>query len=532
MMKLHTLSSLCLVSMLALNACVKSVDPAPKPDPNPNPDGVITYDDLKVNSFMLRPENNERIFGALIFNADATGMQWSGQIDHYKTDLSKLKITFDVVATKVTVGDAVQESGITANNFTTPVTYRLYADDGRYKEYTVTLTAGKATGFPILAIMTENEKPVTSREDWVKGRMVLDKQLGDCEELVVDMEIKGRGHNSWSKDKKPYAIKLAAKSPVMGMNKHKRWVLLANASDRTLLRNRVAFEIGRHTGLAWTPDSRYVDVILNGKFLGSYLLCEHIRVDKNRVNITEMSSTDQSGEALTGGYLLECDRYYDDINKFRTHRRDLPINIKEPDEDVLTATQKSYITDYVNHIEELLYANATADPHYADFIDVDSFIDWWIVCELAHNRDIRLPGSCHMYKDRSGKLFAGPLWDFDLATFISSSSFLLMDYEISDFSDPHGDRSLWYKRLFSDPTFRARAKERWQALKPAFDGIPAFIDAEAAKLQVSATSNWELWTLTAGMNQDELLPWSEAVTRMKNNYTARLRWMDGEMAKL
>ena len=266
--------------------------------------------------------------------------------------------------------------------------------------------------------------------------------------------------------------------------------------------------------------------MLNGKYLGSYLLCEQIRVDKNRVNITEMEKNDTQGEALTGGYMLECDRYYDEINKFRSAYRDLPINVKEPDEDVLGEKQKQYIMDYVNHVEELLYAKEDINPDYRNYIDIDSFIDWWIVVELTHNRDTRLPGSCYMYKDRGGKLCAGPLWDFDLTTFLDSNKFLLYDYEVSDLSDPKGERSLWFKRLFQDPVFKARAKERWQSYKAGFDGIATFIDEEAAILRPSADVNWSIWKISKGSNGDGDLAWADAVARMRENYLKRLQWMD------
>ena len=500
------------------------------PEPTPPPSTTISVDELKINSFEITPDVNERIYGKIAFTADAQGL-WQGTIEHYKADVSQLKASFGVVAEKVTVAGKEQQSGVTVNDFSNPVVYRLHATDGQYKEFTVRLQNGTGTGFPVVAILTDGNVPVTSKEKWLPGRVVFDPQESEYPALAVEMEVKGRGNNTWRLPKKPYAVKLSEKSPVLGMKKHKRWVLLANASDRTLMRNRVAFEIGRRTGLPWTSDSRFVEVILNGEYRGSYLLCEQIRVDENRVNIPEMKPEDTAGDAVTGGYLLEFDRYYDEINKFRTTFRDLPVNIKEPDEKVLSAEQRKYITDYVNRIEELLYAGAAIDKSYADYIDTDSFIDWWIVTELTHNRDSRLPGSCYMYKDRGGKLCAGPLWDFDLQTFKASTSFLLTEYEITDFSSPHGDRSLWYKRLFSDPDFKARAKERWQSYKASFDAIADFIDAEAEKLRPSAAVNWAMWTLESGPNQDESLTWEEAVAKMRSSYLARLNWMDAEIAK-
>lgn len=518
--------------LLMCLSCSKDVYVEPDPEPKPNPDDdnpkvekVITVDDLKIKSISISPDDNPAVYGTVTFKQDDSGI-YKGKIDHYKTDITSLKATFDVVAARVSVNGVDQDSGNTANDFSKQIVYRLYADDGQYKDYSVELETGTYTGLPLVAILTDGGKPISSRDVWVSGRALVDSQDSDFEGFSGNAEFKGRGNNTWSMDKKPYAIKLSEKSPLLGMNKHKRWVLLANASDRTLLRNRVAFEIGRRTGLAWTSDSRFVEVMLNGKYLGSYLLCEQIRVDKNRVNITEMEKNDTQGEALTGGYMLECDRYYDEINKFRSAYRDLPINVKEPDEDVLGEKQKQYIMDYVNHVEELLYAKEDINPDYRNYIDIDSFIDWWIVVELTHNRDTRLPGSCYMYKDRGGKLCAGPLWDFDLTTFLDSNKFLLYDYEVSDLSDPKGERSLWFKRLFQDPVFKARAKERWQSYKAGFDGIATFIDEEAAILRPSADVNWSIWKISKGSNGDGDLAWADAVARMRENYLKRLQWMD------
>lgn len=418
---------------------------------------VEKVEDLKIHSLTIRPEENEYIYAPVSFTSDASGVNWSATIENYKADLTRLKVIFEVDAVRVTVGDTEQVSGVTANDFTNEVVFRLYTVHGEYRDFTLSLNnpADSYSGFPVLALMTDGGKPVDSKENWVKGRVVFDPQQSDYALYSGEMEMKGRGHNTWGQPKKPYNVKLAQKAELMGMAKHKRWVLLANAGDRTLMRNRVAYRLGRMTQLPWTPDTRYVDVIFNGRFVGNYLLTEQIRVDKNRVNITE-AERGMGPEAV--GYLLEFDRYVEE-NYFYTQRRQLPVNIKEPDEELLTPEQKSYISDYVDRIEGMLYDADEVDMAYRDMIDVDTFIDWWIVVELTENRDTKLPGSCYMYKDVQGKLCAGPLWDFDLTTFQGSTrEFMQYDYEV-DLTDPaYSNRNLWYKRLFSDPVFKARKR--------------------------------------------------------------------------
>ena len=288
---------LCLISV----SCVKQInlyqadDDEKKEDNNNNnnvpddPDIVDRVEDLKIESLTLRPEENEFIYGNVDFESNSDKTEWTATIKNYQADLSQLKVVFKAVADHITVGDVKQVSGETVNDFRKEVIFRLYTTNNEYRDFKLSVVnpADSFSGFPILALMTENGQKVESKDTWVAGRVVLDPQQSDYPAFSGTMNIKGRGHNSWGQPKKPYNVKLADKTPLMGMNKHKRWSLLANASDRTLLRNRVAYHIGRLTQLPWTSDTRYVDVIMNGRFVGNYLLTEQIRVDKNRVNITE-----------------------------------------------------------------------------------------------------------------------------------------------------------------------------------------------------------------------------------------------------
>lgn len=525
-----TLILLCLINI----SCVKQInlyepDDDEEGNKSETPDVVERVEDLKIESLTLRPEENEFIYGNVDFSPNDDKTVWTATIKNYQADLSRLKVAFKAVADHITVGDVRQISGETVNDFRKEVVFRLYTIYNEYRDFTLSVTnpSDSYSGFPVLALMTEDKKPVDSKDDWVTGRVVFDPQQSEYVSYSGTMSIKGRGHNSWGQPKKPYNIKLPEKASFMGMNTNKRWSLLANASDRTLLRNRVAYHIGRLTQLPWTPDTRFVDVILNGEFVGNYLLTEQIRVGKNRVNITEAK------EGMTPeqvGYLLELDRYVEE-NYFYTQRRQLPVNIKEPDEKLLTSAQKEYISNYMNEIETLLYGKDNIDVAYRDLIDIDTFIDWWIVIELTENRDTRLPGSCHMYKDAGKKICAGPLWDFDLTTFLgSTNSFMLYDYEV-DLNDPqYTSRNLWYKKLFTDPVFKARAKERWNQYKSLFETVGDFIDDEKSTIEKSATRNWEIWTINDGStNRDESLSWEDAVQKLKKNYNARLDWLDKQI---
>ena len=305
------------------------------------------------------------------------------------------------------------------------------------------------------------------------------------------------------------------------MPKHKRWVLLANWMDRTMIRNSVAFRISELTSLEWTPRGLSVEVIVNGKHNGNYYLCEQIKIDENRVNVNEMSDTDVEGEAITGGYLMELDTYFDEVNKFKSEIRDLPYMFKEPDEDALNTQQFAYMQNYVNTLEKALYDDKLlAAREYAEYIDVDSYIDWWFVYELAQNSETGHPKSCYMFKDMSKKMKAGPVWDFDCATFKPNGNYF------------SSKGSIYYPRLFLDPAFVQRVKERWAILKPEFETIGSFIDEQKNNLLKSADINIEMWPISIRVNEDEELPFEDAVERLKAAYNEKLQWLDAQISKM
>lgn len=374
---------------------------------------------------------------------------------------------------------------------------------------------------PVVYMTTPAGVGITSKDDWVKGCYLRIVNPDGSEDMAAGASFKGRGNSTWGYPKKPYAIKLDAKSAVLGMPKHKRWVLLANWMDRTLIRNSVAFEIARQTELEWTPRGTFVEVYLNGQHLGNYYLCEQIKVDKNRVNITEMESADVEGEAVTGGYLMELDTYYDEVNKFRTTVYNLPVNMKEPDEDILVPAQLNYITNYMNCVEQALQENDFASSRsYADLLDVRSFADWWLVYELTQNKEPNHPKSSYMNKDRSGKLKAGPVWDFDWGTFIPGNNNLL------------NKNAIWYGRLFKDPAFITEVQQRWTVLKPKFESVLQFIDMQAAMIKKSAEVNSRMWPIGQNVNGDEALSFDDAVKRLRQTYATRIQVLDAAIQEL
>lgn len=529
-----------------------------------------TASEIVVDNFDILPEHNSSIYIPISF-VQASGIQriFNGeqQIKYYKNDLTNLVASWSSNASKVTLNNALQQSAVTKNNYQGELTFRFYALDDSYKDYKIKLTNPEDSwsGLPVLVLTTDDKKDITSKEIWSNGKFKLDPQ-GNIGAAALEgvTEIRGRGNSTWGMPKKPFALKLKDKATgaFLGMSAHKRWALLANYSDKTSLRNKVAFEIGKKLNLAWTSDSRFVEVIVNGKFMGNYLLTEQIKIDSKRVNIEEIDNKETDPIKITGGWLMEVDRYYSngETRYFRPTISQIPIIVKDP-EDANT-DQMNYIADYFNTFERMIFPTmplgtaydqstshlgGTPDSTaYGKYIDINSFINYWIVQEVTENRDSRLPGSLYMYKGVNKKLFMGPLWDFDLTTYLGSQSWLHYNYvptavEYSTLSY----RSMYYNQLFKDPKFRAKVKEKWNAAYSVLlNDMPKFIDKEYNTIAKSLELNWidvgedatkGIWSLTedeissGGRNHDKNLKASEAVNRLKNNYLQRIKWMNTQI---
>ena len=171
--------------------------------------------------------------------------------------------------------------------------------------------------------------------------------------------------------KKPYRIKLDEKAKLLGMSTDKNWALLANYSDKSLLRNVAAFEISRIVDMKWTPKSVSVEFYLNGTYQGVYCLTEQVRVSSERLDLDLVTDQDISGEALTGDYFMELDFHFDEGARFKTDLKELPMMFKDPEEP--TAEQFEYVKNFYNTAETVLYSEnfKDAEDGYRKYIDVE-----------------------------------------------------------------------------------------------------------------------------------------------------------------
>ncbi len=264
--------------------------------------------------------------------------------------------------------------------------------------------------------------------------------------------------------------------------------------------------------LEWTPRTRFVEVFLNEVYQGSYQLTEHVKVSTQRVNVT------------SNGYLIEVDqlgRMEPSDVYFQTAR--VLFNIKAPDV-VLNDEKYAYIKDYVTTAEAVLYGNNFAHPTegYSKYLDVDSFIDWFLINEIAKNNDAIFYSSCFMNLAPGGKLKMGPIWDFDIG-------FGNVNYGTgSNHEGFHVKNARWIVRLFQDPSFVEKVKARYDYFYANKYQIIESINRGADNLKWSVIENNQKWKTLYSYTWPNYAIWGSydnEIIYMKNWLSLRMDWL-------
>jgi hypothetical protein len=388
-----------------------------------------------------------------------------------------------------------------------------------------------ATQLPLLRISTTNRVPITSRETYVGGSYRLTDTTGT---LLAEgaLEIRGRGNSTWGMPKKPYRVRLATSTALAGMPASRHWVLLANYSDKTLLRNDLAFALSRAMGFAWTPRTVSVEVELNGSYDGIYQLVEHVRIAPDRVNIPELRAADTTAATVSGGYLIEVDERWGEAFCRQSTMTPMVFCFSNPETlgESAWRRQREYITTYLARTDSAIFGPRFADPAlgYAAWLDVPSAIDYWILQELARNVDGNLRLSTYLFKPRDGKLTFGPMWDFDIA-------FGNVDYGGADAVEGWQIRPApWFARLFQDPAFAARVRARWAELvqRGVFDGLFTWTRQRREFLSRVQARNFERWPILGQYvwpNRVVTGSYPAEVAAMEQWLWSRYQWMDRQL---
>lgn len=357
---------------------------------------------------------------------------------------------------------------------------------------------GEATSYsgtlPVMFINTENSQPITSKEEYVFAYYYIDNMGNEefenvgSEDAPQPLEIRGRGNYTWSDfDKKPYRLKLDAKTSLLGMKRNKHWALMANADDYLGgLRNTVGYELSRRLGLAWTPAQQPVEVVLNGDYIGLYMLTETIRVEPDRVNVTPQADYETSPFIVSGGWLVEIDNYQEEeqVRTVEGNGKNIFSTYKSPEH--LSDEQRTYLTGLINATNAAIYVGDKSDNSWENYIDPDTLACFYIVQELLDDTE-SFHGSCFWHKENgnNAKIMFGPVWDFGNAYHRTPNRFI---YDRPAFTQT------WIGEIAKFPHFQEIVLKHWNRFVLFhYDEIDGFIDDFINQIQQAAMSDAARW---------------------------------------
>ena len=392
------------------------------------------------------------------------------------------------------------------------------------------------SGIPVVIMNTVNaEEPYDKEHNIPSYVRIIDT---DNSYVIDTATTRLRGNASLNFAKKPYRIKFESKQrPLDAPAKAKKWTLISNYGDKTLMRNLLAFHISEVIGMPYTPYGRSVDVILNGEYKGCYQLCDQIEVNKNRVNIDEMETSDISGEALTGGYLWEIDAYADQEVSWFNSNHNIPVTIKSPDEEDITPEQSKYVADFFNKMEETVYATYFDNKDYGwrSILDAETFLKHFLIGELSGNTDTYW--SVYQYKKRGeDKAYTGPVWDFDIAFDNDYRTYPLnnkSEFVCFNGGSTAGSMGQFVRRVvLQDAQTIPELREIWAVAR--CNGIDSaslcmWIDSIAEEIDRSQTftfMRWDILNRQEHMNPVARGSFAAEVAYLKEYISKRVEWMD------
>lgn len=422
-----------------------------------------------------------------------------------------------------------------------------------------------SSNLPIMVIHTDgkdipNEPKISAWMGIIDNGPEERNHVGDSfngYEGPIGIEI--RGSSAQGFPKKSYAVEtrdVEGKNrnvSLLGMPPENDWVLYGPYSDKSLMRNVLAYWMANQMGY-YASRTRFCEVVLNGEHVGAYVLMEKIKRDKNRIDIAELKTDDVTGDDLTGGYMIRMDRYIEGevggwYSAYAFGKSRLFYQYYYPESTDIVPEQEAYLRGFFDELEDTIVGDRFSDPEegYAKYIDVASFVDYLIVNEVAKNVDAyRL--SMFMYKDKDsvdGKLFMGPVWDFDFA-------FGNVDYNVSLSVPVQGlfDQGLqinnpfvwfsvpfwfWWRRILQDESFIQAIGSRWQELRKdvlRMENLAGKIDEMAIYLEEAQTRNFERWPILGEHvwpNNFVGQTYMGEVEYLKQWLDERLTWMDSNL---
>lgn len=384
---------------------------------------------------------------------------------------------------------------------------------------------------PTVYIDVYDGKAITSKVEWHYATY---REVDKGKLTVYDsLRIRGRGNSTWGLEKKPYRLKFNEKVRLLGKGRAnaKNWVMMANHADKTLLRNATASFIGSFLGQPFTPGYRFVDLVLNGTYIGNYQITDHLDIRKNRIDIVEQEDPATAESDITGGYLLEFDGFYTSSAVHFTTNRGAPVSVHSPDEDVINADQMKYITGVVQQLENALYSSRYRDAErgYRALVDTTTLASWFVASEYTANPDAFW--STYAYKNAQDPLiYWGPMWDYDIAFNNCNRCGDVTNRTITDYAFGSGVILPWAKQLCTDPWFQRLVARTWREASEAgiCDATLAFVDSMAQVIDQSQRLNFERYSLTHRVYNELTLysTYQEGVDHLKRFVRQHAAYLD------
>lgn len=367
----------------------------------------------------------------------------------------------------------------------------LTDEDGITATYTIA-PYRNSCGITVLEIYTDESAPIESKTEYVHGTMYIDGE-------PYEMKVRGRGNASWSQfPKKSYRIKLDKGAPLFGLEKDKDWVLVSNYADKSLLRNAVAHTIaGTLDGLEFTSTHVFVNLYVNGEYLGLYTFADKIEEGEGKLDFSpKEGDTPSAYGGMDIGFICEVGWDFDSENIYNRDYFDaekvVRIYVKEPEAEVANTPEFTYVSGYILAMEQAIINNSG----WQDYIDLDSWVDWFIATELTFNMESSFYRSCYMWKREGGKLMLGPVWDFDMALGNHVGDIPGYDGWCTTECEYEYLMENWMNYLITYDEFNDAVKARWnemkdELLKTALEAV----DTYSSTIEMAAAQNFKRWPI-------------------------------------
>lgn len=397
-------------------------------------------------------------------------------------------------------------------------------------------TADYVSGtLPVVYINTVDATPVVDKENKIDAQMwveIPENYTGDLEAVAsadepLELTIKGRGNSSWfGTEKKLYKLKLDSKTALLGMPKSKHWALLGLALEfPAQFLNTAGFAIAEELGMPWTPRYRHVEVVLNNEYIGLYALTESIKIDSNRVDIYEQPEENDDPATIPYGWLIEIDNYVDEDQVVVPEFKGQMMRVTHKSPEVLSYEQTWWLIGEFSRLNYLIYSDNPAKAEtWADYIDAESAVKYFIVRELLHDYD-GYNGSMYLYRDAPDedtpepRWTMGPLWDLSFPGHTEKDDWAYNDP--ARYGEVH-----WFQALTRTDIFKSTFAGVWAKFYP--HGIEKVIDvirAEGDLCAAAEKANRLRWPKISDKTADKI----RVLTTMMEHHS---QWIDDNIGRL